>query len=71
MKSLFKISIISSLLFCVFVNTSCTSEMVDIDPVTNIECDADGNYIFNASMNDSESGCLIDTLSMSAPRRPS
>ena len=55
MKSLFKISIISSLLFCVFVNTSCTSEMVDIDPVTNIECDADGNYIFTASMNDSES----------------
>ena len=55
MKRVFKTSIISSLLFCAFLSYSCTSEMVDTNTMAIIECDSDGNYIFSASMSDSES----------------
>lgn len=52
MKSLFKISIMSYLLLCFFICNSCTSELADSDSAKIVKCDADGNYIFDATLND-------------------
>ena len=55
MKNIIKTSIISSLLMCIAI-TSCTQEMMDSILETNtLEYDSNGNYVFNASLNDTES----------------
>ena len=52
MKNLFKISIMSYLLLCFFICNSCTSELANSDSAKIVKCDADGNYIFDATLND-------------------
>lgn len=54
MKSLLKIGILSSLVFCVFGNTSCTSEMIDDSSKVVVGCNQNGDCVFTASLADSE-----------------